>query len=256
MATSIQKILTVVAFLLTWEIVARQRFFPPTILPSLSDSALWIATHLSEAITASLFTIEMLAKAGAISILAALLLAALSAISPRIRASVDALISIFNPIPGLALIPFAIMWFGFTANAIIFVVVYSNIWALTINVTTGFSAIPRTLLEVGRNFGLTTPRYLFDVLIPAALPSIIAGFRISWALSWRAVVGIEMVFGAVGRVMGLGATIYSYQFLLDTPAIMGILLIIATIGFVVENVLFSILARETVVKWGMQSGVR
>jgi NitT/TauT family transport system permease protein len=255
MPTTVQKLFTVLVFLSAWEIVAKSGLVPSTILPSLSQSITWLATHANEAITATLFTLEMLGKAMGISIGAAFLLAAFSATSPRIRVSIDALISILNPIPGLALIPFAIMWFGFTPNAIMFVVVYSNVWALTINVTAGFSAIRKTLLEVGRNFGLTTPRYLIDVLIPAALPSIIAGIRISWALSWRAVVGIEMVFGAVGRVAGLGATIYSYQFLLDTPAIMGILLIIATIGFVVENILLSILVKKTVVKWGMQTGV-
>lgn len=249
----VQKVLTVLGLLAMWEIIARLNFFPALVMPSMSSAIVWLATHGREVFTATLFTLEMLGKSMAISMSVAFLLAALSAGSPRARVSIDAIISVLNPIPGLALIPFAIIWFGFTPGAIIFIVVYSSLWALTINITTGFTTIKKTILEVGRNFGLSIPRYVADILIPAALPSIISGVRISWALSWRSVVGVELVFGAVGQVLGLGATIYTQQFLLESSGIMGILLVIAMIGFGVENVLLSALNRYTVIRWGMQS---
>ncbi|MCI0559367.1 MAG: ABC transporter permease subunit [Nitrososphaera sp.] len=249
----VQKALTVLGLLVIWEAIAWLQLFPALVMPSMSSTTFWLFNHSGEVLTATLFTLEMLGKSMAMSMSIAFLLAVLSASSPRARVSIDALISVCNPIPGLALIPFAILWFGFTPAAIIFIVTYSSLWALTINITTGFTTIRKTILEVGRNFGLSVPRYVIDILVPAALPSIISGVRIGWALSWRSVVGVELVFGAVGQVLGLGATIYTQQFLLESSGIMGILLVIAMIGFGVENVLFSALNRYTVIRWGMQS---
>jgi len=250
--TWLHKVITIAVLAAAWELVARLGVFPKLIFPAISDALVWIVSHRADVWSATLFTLQMLGIAIGISLLLAFSLATISVMSPRARASVDAIISVCNPIPGLALLPFAILWFGFTSNAVIFVVVYTNVWALTINISSGFSTIRRTLLEVGKNFGLSVPQYLLDILMPAALPSIISGLRISWALSWRSVVGVELVFGAVGQVLGLGATIYTQQFLLDAAGIMGILLVIAGIGLVMENVVLAVLAQRTVVRWGVQ----
>jgi NitT/TauT family transport system permease protein len=162
------------------------------------------------------------------------------------------LTSILNPLPGIAVLPFAILWFGLSESAIVFVVANAVVWPIAANISTGFRTVPPTLTMVGRNIGLRGVRLVRDVLIPAALPSIITGLKTGWAFGWRTIIAAEIVFGVSGAKGGLGFYINDARTFLNVDAGFAGIVSIAIIGIALESA-FGLLERRTVVRWGMKA---
>jgi NitT/TauT family transport system permease protein len=161
------------------------------------------------------------------------------------------LTSIMNPLPGVAMLPLALLWFGLSTKAILFTIANATIWPIAINITMGFKTANPTIVAVGRNIGLSRVRVVTDVLVPAALPNAISGLKTAWAFGWRTVVAAELVFGVVGGEGGIGTYINNAKLYLFTPQIFAGLVAIAILGVLFET-LFGVLERRTIVRWGMQ----
>jgi NitT/TauT family transport system permease protein len=159
--------------------------------------------------------------------------------------------AIFNPLPSIAILPLAMIWFGLKPESIIFVVALASVWPVAINTDTGFRTISATTQLAARNLGLRGWRLVIDVMLPAALPSIITGLKASWAFGWRTVVAAELVFGVAGSNGGLGWYINNARYFLNTSTIFAGLVVISVLGILVEAV-FGLVERRTVVKWGMK----
>jgi NitT/TauT family transport system permease protein len=163
------------------------------------------------------------------------------------------LTAIINPLPSIAVLPLAMIWFGVSNKAILFVVAESVLWPLAINLTSGFSTVNPTLTMVGRNLGLRRWHYVRRVLLPGALPSIISGLNIAWAMAWRTAIAAELVFGTSGGNGGIGYFINTSQYFLKIPDVFAGLATIGVVGFAVQMG-FGALERHTIVRWGMKSG--
>jgi sulfonate transport system permease protein len=162
------------------------------------------------------------------------------------------LTSVLNPLPGVAVLPIAMLLFGLTEKALLFVIANATIWPIAIAVTTGFRTANQTLVAVGRNVGLSRVRVISDVLAPAALPQAISGLKTAWAFGWRTIIAAELVFGVAGSSGGLGNYINNARQYFLTPRVFAGLLTIAIIGVVFET-LFGQLERRTVIRWGMKT---
>lgn len=162
------------------------------------------------------------------------------------------LTAIFNPLPAIALLPLALIWFGLGAPSLIFVLIHGVLWAIALNAHTGFRSVPETLRMSGRNYGLKGVRYVVTILIPAAFPSILTGLKIGWAFAWRTLIAAELVFGVSSRSGGLGWYIFEAREELNTSSVFAGLLTIIVIGLLVESVLFRSIEARTVERWGMQ----
>jgi len=169
------------------------------------------------------------------------------------RELIDTLTSMFNPLPAIALLPLALLWFGLGKGSLLMVLVHSVVWPLTLNASAGFRAVPETLRMAGRNYGLGGLRMVLQILVPAALPSILSGLKIGWAFAWRTLIAAELVFGVSSGQGGLGWFIFENRNLLDIPAVFAGLLTVIIIGLFVENLIFRAIERNTVQKWGTQS---
>jgi sulfonate transport system permease protein len=165
----------------------------------------------------------------------------------------ETMTAMFNPLPAIALLPLALIWFGIGNGALIFVLVHSVLWAVALNTHSGFRAVSNTLKMVGRNYGLTGFGFVARILIPAAFPSILAGLKIGWAFAWRTLIAAELVFGVASGQGGLGWFIFESKNQLDIPDVFAGLLTIILIGLFVENVIFSFIEARSVRRWGMQS---
>ena len=161
------------------------------------------------------------------------------------------LTAIMNPLPGVAMLPLAMLWFGLSTKAVIFTLANATIWPIAINLTSGFKTANPTILAVGRNIGLSPVRLVSDVLAPGALPNAITGLKTAWAFGWRTLIAAELVFGVVGGEGGLGNYINNAKLYLFTPQMFAALVTIAILGVMFEF-LFSVLERRTIVRWGMQ----
>ncbi len=162
------------------------------------------------------------------------------------------LTAMFNPLPAIALLPLALLWFGLGQESLIFVIVHSVVWAVALNALTGFTSVSETLRMSGQNYGLRGIRFVAIILIPAALPSILSGLKIGWAFAWRTLIAAELVFGATSRSGGLGWFIYENRSQLETPSVFAGLFVVIMIGLLVESVIFRTIESRTVRRWGMQ----
>ncbi|CAN5555570.1 ABC transporter permease [soil metagenome] len=168
------------------------------------------------------------------------------------RDLLDTLTSMFNPLPAIALLPLALLWFGLGRGSLVFVLIHSVLWPLALNTYAGFQAVPETLRMAGRNYGLRGLRYVLQILVPAALPAILSGLKIGWAFAWRTLIAAELVFGASSGKGGLGWYIFQNRNELYTDRVFAGLAMVVLIGLAVESLGFATLERLTVRRWGQQ----
>ncbi len=176
------------------------------------------------------------------------------AISTRLGSDfLETATAMLSPLPAIALLPLALIWFGLGNESLVFVLVHSVLWPVALNTHSGFRSVSQTLRMVGRNYGLTGFGYIWKILVPAGFPSILTGLKIGWAFAWRTLVAAELVFGVSSGQGGLGWFIFENRNLLDIPAVFAGLLTVIIIGLIVENLIFRTLERRTVLRWGTQS---
>lgn len=236
-----------------WELLARWAD-NDLLLPSFSQTALAFVEgwHSGELLLRAGMSIGLLLQGYALGVLLSLALTAL-AISTRIgRDLLATLTAMFNPLPAIALLPLALLWFGLGPTSLIFVLVHAVLWPLSLNTFAGFQAVPETLRMAGRNYGLSGLRFVLQILVPSALPAILSGLRIGWAFAWRTLVAAELFFGASSGRGGLGWYIFQNRNELYTDRVFAGLAMVILIGLVVESLVFNTLERLTIRRWGMQ----
>jgi NitT/TauT family transport system permease protein len=238
---------------LIWELYARW-IDNPLILPTLTATATTFLGDLASGVLIDRIATSL--RSLLLGYFAGLFLATLLttvAVSTRIGSDVlSTLTAMFNPVPAIALLPLALIWFGLGTPSLVFVIVHSVLWAVALNTLTGFRSVPETLRMSGRNYGLHGMRYVALILIPAAFPSILAGLKIGWAFAWRTLIAAELVFGVSSRSGGLGWYIFEARSELETSRVFAGLLAVILIGLTVEAVIFRFIEQRTVLRWGMQ----
>ncbi len=239
--------------LVGWELIARFSRVSPLAFPSLEaiGGSLLQAIMTGEIINQMLFSLGLILLGIAIGLVLAVLLASLSVVSPLVESFVDTCVSIFHPLPGIALLPLIILWIGTGSKAILFVIVHSVLWPMILNMIAGFKAIPLIYKKVARNYEFNLIEIIFKIYIPAALPYLLAGLKIGWARAWRATISAEMIFGATGGIGGIGWYIFNKRVFMDTPGIFAGLVMIIIVGILVEDYIFAKIEKNTVKKWGL-----
>lgn len=112
------------------------------------------------------------------------------AINTRIGADfLETMTAMLNPLPAIALLPLALIWFGLGTGSLVFVLVHSVSWAVALNTHAGFRSVSNTHRMVGQNYALGGLRFAAKILIPAAFPSILAGPKMGCAFAWRVLIG-------------------------------------------------------------------
>jgi NitT/TauT family transport system permease protein len=244
-----------VVLALAWELYARWLASPltfPTFLETLQA--------LRDGIVSGVIpqrlsvTLETLVAGYAIGLAAAALFTT-AAVTTRVGTDLlSTFTAMFNPLPAIALLPLALLWFGLGRPSLIFVIVHSVLWAVALNMHSGFLSVSETLRMAGRTFGLRGMRFVFTILVPAAFPAILAGLKIGWAFAWRTLIAAELVFGVSSGQGGLGWFIFENRNTLDTASVFAGLLTVMAVGLVVEGVIFRFLESRTIRRWGMQNG--
>jgi NitT/TauT family transport system permease protein len=237
-----------------WEIYGR-RVNNELVLPTFLDTmaALFRAFASGDLPAAAGYTIPLLLIGYLAGLLLAALLTAFASVT-RIGADLlETLTAMFNPLPSIALLPLALLWFGLGQGAVIFVLIHAVLWAVALNTFAGFRSISPTLKMVGQNYGLSQPAYILRILIPGAFPSILTGLKVGWAFAWRTLIAAELVFGAQGGGGGLGWFIFERKNQLLIADVFAGLLTVILFGLLVENVIFKTIERRTVERWGMSN---
>ena len=227
-----------------------------------NDLLLPTFTQTAKTLVQDLVSGELLAKVGislgilvqgyVLGVVGALLFTVLAVSTQWGRDLLTTLTAMFNPLPAIALLPLALLWLGLGKGSLLVVLVHSVLWPLALNTYAGFQAVPDTLRMAGRNYGLRGLRYVLQILVPAALPSILSGLKIGWAFAWRTLIAAELVFGASSGKGGLGWYIFQSRNELYTDKVFAGLALVIIIGLLVETLGFHQLERMTVKRWGVQ----
>jgi NitT/TauT family transport system permease protein len=251
---ALRKIVLLAVLALAWEGYARS-LNNPLLFPTLSAtvSALSGSIRSGELPRAILYTLTLLVQGYALGLVFAAVLTALASASKIGADLLETLTSMFNPLPSIALLPLALIWFGLGDGSVIFVLVHAVLWAVALNTHAGFRALSPTLRMVGQNYGLSPVGYIVKILIPGAFPSILTGLKVGWAFAWRTLIAAELVFGVSSGAGGIGWYIFEHKNQLRIPDVFAGLLTVILFGLFVEHVIFRTIEERTVRRWGMQT---
>jgi len=255
MKSGMNKLVVVLVLLILWEGYVRIAQVSPLLVPAPSRVLLGFGDYLENG---ALFrytwqTLKMVLAGMGMGILAAVLLTVLATISQWGRDLLLTLTSIMNPLPGIALLPLALLWLGIGPRSLIFVIANSVVWAVALNLHTGFETVPLTWRWVGLNLGLRGWGLIRHVYLPAALPYLLTGTKIAWSFGWRTVIAAELVFGTSGQTGGLGWMINIERYNLNTTGVFCGLVTIILLGFLAEA-LFEAVEARTIRRWGLSVG--
>jgi NitT/TauT family transport system permease protein len=168
---------------------------------------------------------------------------------PVLRRTVKPVVMGLQSLPSICWLPLAILWFGLSEAAILFVVVMGSLLSIAISTEDGVSSIQPQILQVSGTLGIRGPRFYFGVLVPAALPGIVTGLKLGWSFAWRALMAGELLFVSGG----LGQLLTTARELLDVAQVMAVMVAIVAIGVVMDRVIFQAVEVRVRRRWGLEA---
>jgi ABC-type nitrate/sulfonate/bicarbonate transport system permease component len=162
-----------------------------------------------------------------------------------VREYVDPVIRSLYPIPGIAWIPLAILWFGLGNTAVIFVVFIAEFFPLYFNTEAGARNINPILIDAARCFGAKRFTLLRRIILPASIPYIITGMRIALGGAWRMIVAGEML----ASQSGIGSVLMESRYQLRATDLMMAMILISVVGYATERLIVGTLEHKTTEKW-------
>jgi len=150
-------------------------------------------------------------------------------------------------LPSICWWPLALLWFGLSQNAILFVVIMGSLLSVTLAMDDGRKQMPKIFGQAGRNLGAKGFKLFWYVLLPASLPFIVSGLKQGWAFAWRSLITAEMLYMS----LGLGQVLMMARDFNNMSAVVAVMLVIIALGFVVDRFVFKATERHLQHKWGV-----
>lgn len=239
----------IVVLLAAWELAARLSGMPEALLPPVSSIFAALVRLADQGllwadIGASL---RRLLESVIVGAVAGTLIGVLMGYFRIWERVLSAPLNFLLAIPGTALFPLSMIWFGLTEFAITSILIYEVALTVTLNTWTGVKSVDASLIRAGRAFGADGVSLFWRVLIPAALPSIISGYRLAFSRCWRILIVAEML---VSVSAGLGYRIYWGREYFNSDVVYAGLLVVGIVGLLIERVFLRGLEIATVERWG------
>jgi taurine transport system permease protein len=214
--------------------------------PAVWASFVYLVTHgiLAEYASASL---RMIGEASVISFVIGVPLGFAVGTNRYAARALEGTLRFLQGISGIAWLPLAILWFGFTNTTTLTIVIYTLIVPIVFNTMTGVRAIPENYVLALQSLGAGRLRIVRDVYLPGALPSIVVGMRLGMGYGWRALIASEMLV----RQGGLGDLIFSARTFSQIDRIMVGMVMIGTLYIIVDRLLVQPVETMTVARWGV-----
>ncbi len=249
MRRPLQRLLFLSALLLTWELASRFGPWPRYLFPGPLATAASLAGMIGDGRmgAALLRSATRLAEGFFFSAGLGIPLGILLARKRWAQATLRPLVLGLQALPSICWLPIALLWFGLSEAAIVFVVVMGSLLAVAISTEDGVAAIDPLLLRASGVLGIRGARFYLGVLVPAALPGIVTGLKLGWSFAWRALMAGELLFVAGG----LGQLLQQGRELLDVAQVIAVMLSVVAVGTVVDQVAFRILEARVRRRWGL-----
>ena len=246
--------LFLLAFLAIWQLVFQLGIFPEVSLPSplmvaqsftdlISEGRLFYSTGVSLLRLFSGFSISILMGIGV----------GLAMVKfTHFGKTMNSFSLGLQSFPSIAWVPFAILLIGFNDSGILFVVIMSSVFSITISTYSGIRNIPPIYLRSASNMGARGLSLFRYVMIPAATPSLIIGIRQGWSFAWHALIGAEML---ITTLVGLGYILSIGREFSNMSQIIATMIVIFLIGLIFDRLVFSKVEEKVRDRWGLNQAV-
>jgi NitT/TauT family transport system permease protein len=232
-----------------WALLAKLRIWPPYLFPPPWGvaEALWAGLKDHSFLIGVAVTMKRMLIGYGLSVVLGMILGLGVASNEFLEETVGALLVSLQSLPSICWVPLAILWFGLTEKAILFVVLMGCILSVTIAMEDGRKQMPKIYTMAGRNLGASGFRLFWYVMLPASLPFIVTGLKQGWAFGWRSLIQAEMIFLTVG----LGQLLMMGRDLNDMNQVIAVMILIIALGYLVNRLVFRNLERTLQQRWGL-----
>jgi len=232
-----------------WAVLAKLKIWPPYVFPTpkgvaeslwagFADHSFWIAIAVS---------MKRMLLGYSLSVVLGMVLGLGVASNKFLEETMGGLLVSLQSLPSICWLPLAVLWFGLTEKAILFVVVMGSLLSVTIAMEAGRQQMPKIYGMAGRNLGARGFKLFWYVLLPASLPFILSGLKQGWAFAWRSLISGEMIFVS----LGLGQLLMMGRDLNDMSQVIAVMMLIVAIGYIVDGLVFKTIERRLQHKWGL-----
>src|SRR6059036_2551954 len=237
--------------LLIWDAAFRARIWSPVLLPSPWQVAIYLKDSAVDGtlLKATVITMRRLLVGYLIGLVMGLPLGLLTARWKLFHDTIGTLALGLQTLPSVCWVPLALLWFGQTEGAMLFVVIMGTVWSVVIATDTGVRTIPPIFARAARTMGSGPFHRWVRVILPASLPHLISGMKQGWAFAWRSLMAAE-IYVTILTGFGLGHLLHYGRELNAMDQVIGIMLVIVTIGLLADKILFSPWERFLHRRWG------
>ncbi len=235
-----------------WQAFALWGPFPPKLFPGIDKivSAFFRLTVNGILPVQAAWTLGRLAAGFALGATVGLMLGMAMGRSRWAEDVLLPIVSVGNPIPGLAYAPLFVIWFGLGDVPAILLVGFAASFPIAVNTWTGVKAVKAIWIRSAQSMGAGHRQLFHKVVLPGALPYVLTGLRLGLARAWRVLVAVEMLTSVRE---GLGWLIFGAREFLNTDVMLAGIAVIGIVGLSLEKLVFERLERFTVVRWGMMT---
>ena len=234
-----------------WQLMVASGRWSPMLLPSPLSvlEYLWSALLDGSLLEATAVTVRRLFTGYAIGVLIGLPLGLLTSASRFFEDTIGSMALGLQTLPSVCWIPLALLWFGQTESAVLFVVIMGTVWSVVIATDTGARTIPPIYARAARTMGSEGFHQWTRVIVPASLPFLVSGMKQGWAVAWRSLMAAE-IYVTILTGFGLGHLLHYGRELNAMDQVIGIMLVIVVVGLLADKALFSPWERFLHRRWG------
>jgi NitT/TauT family transport system permease protein len=231
-----------------WWLLAERKIWDPTLFPSPFEVAKTLGKMIADGSLADATAVSLrrVLLGYSISLAIGIPLGILLARVSVLEQTFGSLVVGAQALPSICWLPLALLWFGLNDRAILFVVIMGSLVSITVTVQDGVKNLPSTYVRAARTMGTKPWKIYRDVLLPAALPSILTGAKLGWSYAWRALMAGELLFVS----SGLGQQLYMGRELADMGVVLSVMLAIVFLGLFADTVIFGALERRVRARFG------
>jgi sulfonate transport system permease protein len=240
-----------VLLLLIWDAAFRARIWSPVLLPSPWQVAIYLKDTAVDGtlLKATVITMRRLLVGYIIGLVVGLPVGLLTARWKLLGDTIGTLALGLQTLPSVCWVPLALLWFGQTEAAMLFVVIMGTLWSVVIATETGVRNVPPIYRRAALTMGSKHLHMWFKVILPAALPFIVSGMKQGWAFAWRSLMAAE-IFVTILTGFGLGQLLHYGRELSAMDQVIAVMLMIVVIGLLADKIFFSPIERFLHHRWG------
>ncbi|HEY4722790.1 MAG TPA: ABC transporter permease [Anaerolineae bacterium] len=244
------KIGFIVALVVLWELLFQLKLWPPYIFPSMSSVAQSLAAGFADStyLLAILASMKRLLIGYVVSLVIGVPLGLLLGRSKLVQDTIGMVVLGLQALPSICWLPLALLWFGLSESAVLFVVVMGSTFSVALSTADGVRNTPPLYVRAARTMGAEGFRLYASVVLPSSLPAIISGAKLGWSFAWRSLMAGELIYASIG----LGQLLTMGRELNDMSQVISVMLVIIVLGLLADRVLFTPLERQIRERWGLQ----